>query len=109
MYSLLDNMRVKEFVVQGIQSSAQALELGPVASPSQDVRVEDQDDEELRRKIAEVDMALEENVRHAHERAEEEIRSIRERTAKEMAGLQEDAAADKAALGKMLNGEMRSS
>lgn len=109
MYSLLDNMRVKEFVVQGVQSSAQALELGPVASPSQGVRVEDEDDEELRRKIAEVDMALEESVRHAQERAEEEIRSICERTAKEIAGLQEDAVAEKAALSKILKGKRRSS
>ena len=109
MYNLLKSMRVKEFVVQGVQSSAQSLELRPVASPSQDVGVEDEDDKELRRKIAEVDTALEENVQRAHDQAEEEIRSIRERTAWEIAGLQEDAAAEKAALSKVLKGKMRSS
>ena len=97
MYSLLNNMRAKEFVVQGVQSM---LELGPVESSHQDVRIKDEADEELRRKIAEVDIALEENVRRAHERAEEEIRSIRERTAKEIARLQDEAAAEKGALGR---------
>ena len=109
MYSLLQNMQVEGFVVQGVRSSAQALELGPVASPGQDVGIEDEDDEELRRKIAEVDMALEENVQRARDRAEEEIKRIRERTAREIAGLQEDAAAEKAALSKVLKGKMRSS
>ena len=109
MYSLLQNMRVEGFVVQGVQSSTHAPELGPVASPSQDVGIEDEDDEELRRKIAEVDMALEENVQRARDRAEEEIERIRERTDREIAGLQEDAAAEKAALSKVLKGKMRSS
>ena len=100
MYSLLNNMRAKGFVVQGVQST---LELGPVESSNQDVRIKDEADEELRRKIAEVDIALEENVRRAHARAEEEIRSIRERTAKEIARLRDDAAAEKDALGRRGN------
>ena len=110
MYSLLDNMKVKAkgFVVPGVQSSAQTLDIQPVASPSQDVGVEDED-EELRRKIAEIDMALEENMQHARNRAEEEIRSIHERTAQEIAGLKEEAVAKKAELNRVLKGKIRSS
>lgn len=42
----------KRFIVQGVQSSAQVLEIGPVESSNQDVRVKYEADEELRHEIA---------------------------------------------------------
>ena len=88
-------------------SSTQALELGPVASSNQDIRVKDETDEEPRRRIAEVDVTLEENLRCVHERAEEAIRSIRVNTAKEIARLLEDAAAEKSCTEKNMERKLK--